>query len=158
MVFVDPESSEGAWSSASLRQDITIVPDTRLDSIVPELRTFAEQPDETQDVAALVRGRMNIWRDAVMSSLSEIRTDKMSSGLVSWSPSARVKRFSTSWPASNTPSTSSTADAPCNNSSFEVCLTFALRPRRFTILPSADACKRLLGQVRVSLSNRDRFE
>jgi AraC-like DNA-binding protein len=55
MVFVDPESSEGTWLSASLRQDITTVPGTRLDSIVPELRTFAEQPDETDDVAALVR-------------------------------------------------------------------------------------------------------
>ena len=55
MVFVDPESSEGAWLSTSLRQDITIVPDTRLDSIVPELRTFAEQPDESADLAALVR-------------------------------------------------------------------------------------------------------
>ena len=38
MVFVDPESSEGAWLAASLRQDITIVRDTRLDSIVPDLR------------------------------------------------------------------------------------------------------------------------
>jgi len=56
MVFVDPESSEGAWLSASLRQDITIVPDTRLDSIVPGLRAFAGQPDETEDIAALVRG------------------------------------------------------------------------------------------------------
>jgi AraC family transcriptional regulator len=56
MVFVDPESSEGAWLSASLRQDITSVPDTRLDSILPELLAFAERPDETQDVAALVRG------------------------------------------------------------------------------------------------------
>ena len=46
MVFVDPESSEGAWLSTSLRQDITVVPDTRLDPIVPELRTFAEQPEE----------------------------------------------------------------------------------------------------------------
>ena len=55
MVFVDPESSEGAWLSTSLRQDITIVPETRLDSIVPELRTFAEQPDESADIAALVR-------------------------------------------------------------------------------------------------------
>ena len=55
MVFVDPESSEGAWLSTSLRQDITIVPDTRLDAIVPELRTFAEQPDESADIAALVR-------------------------------------------------------------------------------------------------------
>src|SRR5688572_9657285 len=56
MVFVDPESSEGAWLSASLREDITSVPDTRLDSIVPELRAFAEQPEENQDIAALVRG------------------------------------------------------------------------------------------------------
>jgi len=55
MVFVDPESSEGAWLSTSLRQDITVVPDTRLDSIVPELRSFAEQPDESADIAALVR-------------------------------------------------------------------------------------------------------
>jgi AraC-like DNA-binding protein len=55
MVFVDPESSEGAWLQTSLRQDITIVPDTRLDPIVPELRTFAEQPGESTDVAALVR-------------------------------------------------------------------------------------------------------
>jgi AraC-like DNA-binding protein len=56
MVFVDPESSEGAWLSASLRQDITIVPDTRLDAIVPDLRTFAEHPDEPGDIAALIRG------------------------------------------------------------------------------------------------------
>jgi AraC family transcriptional regulator len=56
MAFVDPESSEGAWLSASLRQDITMVPHTRLDPIVPELRAFAEPPDETQDVAALIRG------------------------------------------------------------------------------------------------------
>ena len=55
MVFVDPESSEGAWLSTSLRQDITIVPDTRLDSIVPELRTFAEQPDESPDIAVPIR-------------------------------------------------------------------------------------------------------
>lgn len=56
MVFVDPESSEGVWLSASLRQDITSVPDARLDSIVPELRKFAERPDETEDIAELVRG------------------------------------------------------------------------------------------------------
>jgi AraC-like DNA-binding protein len=55
MLFVDPESNEGAWLSPSLRQDITIIPDPRLDSIVPELRAFAGQPDETADIAALVR-------------------------------------------------------------------------------------------------------
>ena len=55
MLFVDPESSEGAWLSATLRQDITHIPDTRLDAIVPDLRTFAAHPDGTGDVAALVR-------------------------------------------------------------------------------------------------------
>jgi AraC-like DNA-binding protein len=55
MVFVDPESSEGAWLSTSLRHDITIVADARLDSIVPELRPFAEQPDEPADIGSLVR-------------------------------------------------------------------------------------------------------
>lgn len=56
MVFVDPESSEGAWLSASLRHDITPVAATRLDAMAPALRAFADQPDETDDVAALVRG------------------------------------------------------------------------------------------------------
>jgi AraC-like DNA-binding protein len=56
MLFVDPESSEGAWLSTSLRQDITLVAGTRLDPMLPELRTFAEQPDESADIAALVRG------------------------------------------------------------------------------------------------------
>jgi AraC family transcriptional regulator len=55
MLFVDPESSEGAWLSTSLRRDITIVPDTRLEAMAPELRTFAEQPDECADIAMLVR-------------------------------------------------------------------------------------------------------
>lgn len=55
MVFVDPESSEGAWLSRSLRQDITNVPVARLDALVAELRVFAEQPDDTDDVASLIR-------------------------------------------------------------------------------------------------------
>jgi AraC-like DNA-binding protein len=55
MIFVDPESSEGRWLSTPLRQDITVVPEARLDAIVAELRAFAEQPDEVADIAALVR-------------------------------------------------------------------------------------------------------
>ena len=55
MLFVDPESSESASLSTSLRQDITIVPGRQLDSIVTELRTFAERPDECRDVGAVVR-------------------------------------------------------------------------------------------------------
>ena len=42
MLFVDPESSEGAWLSASLHQEITIVPDTRVDALVGALRTVAD--------------------------------------------------------------------------------------------------------------------
>ena len=55
MVFVDPESSEGAWLAAAIRQDITIVPDARVDSMVSDLRALVEQPDETEDVPELVR-------------------------------------------------------------------------------------------------------
>ena len=62
MVFVDPESSEGAWLSASLRQDITIVPDGRVDSIVANLRTLVEQPDEIEDVAARIRSIVDSLR------------------------------------------------------------------------------------------------
>ena len=55
MVFVDPESREGAWLFASLQQDITNVPDTRLDSVLPELRTFAERADQSEDIVAVIR-------------------------------------------------------------------------------------------------------
>ena len=55
MVFVDPESSEGAWLSASLRQDITDVAAARLESVVPEFRALAEQPDENEEVVARIR-------------------------------------------------------------------------------------------------------
>jgi AraC-like DNA-binding protein len=55
MVFVDPESSEGAWLSASLQQNITNVPDTRLEAVLAELRAFAEQSDESEDIAGLIR-------------------------------------------------------------------------------------------------------
>lgn len=65
MVFVDPESSEGAWLSTSLRQDITIVPDTRLDSIVPEVRAFSQEPDGAEDVATLIRGCVHGLRPGV---------------------------------------------------------------------------------------------
>lgn len=56
MVFVDPESSEGAWLAASLRHDLTPIAEPRLDAMAPTLRAFADRPDETADVAALVRG------------------------------------------------------------------------------------------------------
>jgi len=55
MIFVDPESSEAAWLAASLRQDITVVPDPQIDAIVPCLRSLVDQPDSSGDVAALIR-------------------------------------------------------------------------------------------------------
>ena len=65
MLFVDPESSEGAWLCASLRQDIAIVPDARLDSVVSELRTFVEQPDEAENIGALIRRCVHSLRPGV---------------------------------------------------------------------------------------------
>lgn len=55
MMFVDPESSEGARLGGSLRDDITTISDARLESTVKELQPLAEQPDETPDIAAVIR-------------------------------------------------------------------------------------------------------
>jgi AraC family transcriptional regulator len=68
MLFVDPESSDGAWLSASLRQDITPVADVRLDAIVPALRAFAERPDDRDDLAALIRGCVHGLRPGLAPS------------------------------------------------------------------------------------------
>jgi AraC-like DNA-binding protein len=54
MLFVDPESGEGRWLSSSLREEITDVSEARLDAIVPELRVFADRPDDIEDIAGLV--------------------------------------------------------------------------------------------------------
>ena len=79
MMFVDPESSEGAWLATSLKQDITMIADARLDALVPELRAFAERPGESDDVAALIRdavdraypepGRMDVRWDTALASV-----------------------------------------------------------------------------------------
>jgi AraC family transcriptional regulator len=55
MIFVDPESSEGAWLLALLAEGITTVPDQRLTSSVSELRAFAELPFASMEVGALIR-------------------------------------------------------------------------------------------------------
>lgn len=59
MIFVDPESSEGAWLLASLRDDVTMVPEERLAAIAPELRRLVEQPEQVDDVAAVIRGSVH---------------------------------------------------------------------------------------------------
>lgn len=55
MLFVDPESHEGAWLRTVLAADITVVPDTRLASSIAALRTFIDQPFEGMEVGALIR-------------------------------------------------------------------------------------------------------
>src|SRR5690242_9948140 len=50
LLFVDPESSEGAWLQTVLADDITFAPAARLESCLAELRTFVERPLEAMGV------------------------------------------------------------------------------------------------------------
>ena len=54
-IFVDPESAEGAWLKTWLRDDITIVPEARIQRCQPELRTFLEHPLEGLEIGILIR-------------------------------------------------------------------------------------------------------
>jgi AraC-like DNA-binding protein len=55
MLFVDPESREGAWLRTALPQEIALVPEERLASPVSALRTFAESPLESMEIGTLIR-------------------------------------------------------------------------------------------------------
>ena len=55
MLFVDPESTEGVWLSASSRDPITTVPESRLTGCRAEITRFFEQPFESLGVTELVR-------------------------------------------------------------------------------------------------------
>lgn len=55
MMFVDPESAEGAWLRSSLRAGITLVPDPRVAACATELRRFHERPLDAMEVGALIR-------------------------------------------------------------------------------------------------------
>ena len=55
MLFVDPESLEGVWLRSSLREEITLVPPSRLASCAGELRRFLEQPLESLEIGALIK-------------------------------------------------------------------------------------------------------
>ena len=55
MLFIDPESAEGAWLRSSLRGDITIVPEARLAAAIGELRQFIDHPYESLEAGALIR-------------------------------------------------------------------------------------------------------
>jgi AraC-like DNA-binding protein len=55
MLFVDPETAEGAWLASALTEDITVVPEARVQACAPELQAFWERPIEGMEVADLVR-------------------------------------------------------------------------------------------------------
>lgn len=55
LLFVDPESSEGRWLQSMLVQDVTIVPEARLQSCLAELRAFYDRPLEGMEVSELIR-------------------------------------------------------------------------------------------------------
>jgi AraC-like DNA-binding protein len=55
MLFVDPESSEGAWLQSVLAEDITVAPAARLQSCLDELAVFHQRPLEGMEVGDLVR-------------------------------------------------------------------------------------------------------
>jgi len=55
MLFVDPESAEGAWLTSAVTEDITFVPESRIQACVGELKTFWERPIEGMEVRDLIR-------------------------------------------------------------------------------------------------------
>jgi AraC-like DNA-binding protein len=55
MIFVDPESFEGAWLQTALAEDITVLPEARTGICVDVLSTFIERPFESMEIGALIR-------------------------------------------------------------------------------------------------------
>lgn len=55
MLFVDPESAEGAWLASALTQDITLVPEARVEACAKELAAFWASPIDAMEVGDLVR-------------------------------------------------------------------------------------------------------
>jgi AraC-like DNA-binding protein len=55
MIFVDPESYEGAWLQTALADDITLVPEARASVCAAALRTFVEKPLEAMEMGDLIR-------------------------------------------------------------------------------------------------------
>ncbi len=55
MIFVDPESHEGAWLQTALAEDITLVPEVRTSICTAALTAFVEKPFESMEVGDLIR-------------------------------------------------------------------------------------------------------
>jgi AraC family transcriptional regulator len=55
MLFVDPETAEGTWLCSALTEDITVVPEARVQACAPQLQAFWERPIEGMEVEDLIR-------------------------------------------------------------------------------------------------------
>jgi AraC family transcriptional regulator len=55
MLFVDPESTEGIWLRTTLTDDITLVPDARVEAAAIELQRFLDRPLEAMEIGTLIR-------------------------------------------------------------------------------------------------------
>lgn len=66
MLFVDPESTEGRWLSSALTEDITPVPEARVEACVGELTALWERPIEGMEVGDLVRHCIQALSPGVM--------------------------------------------------------------------------------------------
>jgi AraC family transcriptional regulator len=55
MLFIDPESIEGAWLRGAIGERIAIVPPARVIPVADALRTFRENPFEAMELGQLVR-------------------------------------------------------------------------------------------------------
>lgn len=78
MVFVDPESTEGAWLRTTLREDIMIVPPERLAQCVVELRRFIETPFVSLGVGDLIKHCVqNVCTGAPPSRKLDLRVTKV---------------------------------------------------------------------------------
>ena len=55
MIFVDPESAEGAWLASALTEDVTLVPESRVQACAKDLEAFWNSPIGAMEVGELVR-------------------------------------------------------------------------------------------------------
>jgi AraC family transcriptional regulator len=55
MLFIDPESTEGAWLRTTVGRDMVVIPEARVESVARELQRFVDDPLDAMDIGALIR-------------------------------------------------------------------------------------------------------
>lgn len=55
ILFVDPESLEGAWLRATIGDALTLIPEARLEAVAREIVKHLERPLESMEIGALIR-------------------------------------------------------------------------------------------------------